>query len=885
MNILSIQSYPGHNIYSHKSVIKAVIDLEDLYDTPTRKINGFNKKLLSILPGLSRHFCCCGYEGGFLERLEEGTYPAHVTEHIALELENMAGYKVSFGRSRLLNEPSIYSVVFEYINDKSATECLLAAVEIFNSLAAGNQPDISGYLENIRKVAAETDLGPSTSAIYDEAKRRGIPVTRLGNGNLLQLGYGKYARLLEAALTDAPGCIAVDMAGNKQLTKEMLSLNGIPVPHGFTAYTAEGAISAAEQVGYPVVVKPFDANQGKGVTLDVKSAKDVAAAYCEAVKYSKAALVEEYIRGRDYRVLVVGGKVAAVAERIPPYVTGDGIRTVKKLVDEENLSSLRGDDHEKPLTRLKLDDIALKILQKSGKGIDYVPEAGEKVLLRYNGNLSTGGTAIDCTDELHPINAELAVKAAEVMGLDIAGIDITAENIADPIYGGKGAVIEVNAAPGLRMHLFPSEGEKRNVAADILDMLFPEDKQASIPIVSVTGTNGKTTTTRLISHTISLMGKVTGMTSTSGVFVGGECILKGDNTGPASARIVLSNKKVEAAVLETARGGIIRRGLGYDLADVGVVVNVSEDHLGIDGITTLEELAHVKSLVLEAVKPGGYAVVNADDAMTPYLMERIKCRAIMFSSIHNNELMEAHMKAGGKAVYVNNGTICLYDGRREYKVAGISEIPITFNGMAACNIENSLAAVSALYALNTSLLVIREGLKTFKPDKTCNPGRMNIFDMGFFRIMLDYGHNPAGFKAVADMLPSLEAQRYVGVIGMPGDRTDKSMREAAAICAKAFSMIYIKEDRDLRGRDPGEVADIFYDAVISSGLHKDQAEIVYSELEALKAAIRAARDGDLIVVFYEDFEPVAELVTELKEYSGRTLTEAEYAGTAENSAG
>lgn len=865
MNIISIQNYPGKNIYCNRPVIRAELDLGSLYDTPTKELKSFNESLVKILPGIARHFCSCGYEGGFNDRLHEGTYPAHVTEHIVLELQTLAGYKVSYGKSRVTDEPSIYNVIFEYVNEKSALECLLAAVEIFNSLAEELEPDIVSIIDRIIKVSSETDLGPSTRAIFDEASKRGIPVTQLGNESLLQLGYGKYSRLLEASLTDATGCLSADIAGNKQLTKELLTLNGIPVPAGAIAYSKEASAAAAEQIGYPVVVKPFDANQGKGVTLNIQNRNEAAAAYVEAVKYSKAVIVEEYIPGNDFRLLVVGGKIAAAAERIPPSVTGDGTRTVKELVDDENRNVLRGIDHEKPLTKISLDETALKVLQKSGMGIDYIPAAGERVFLRFNGNLSTGGTARDCTEEVHLYNAEIAIKAAEILGLDIAGVDIAAEDISKPIYGGHGAIIEVNAAPGLRMHLFPSEGKKRDVAKDIVDMLFPKGKPVSIPVVSVTGTNGKTTTARLIAHTISITGKITGITSTSGIYVGGKCLLKGDNTGPASARTVLSDKNVEAAVLETARGGIIKRGLGYDMADVGVIVNVSEDHLGLDGVNTLEELAFVKSVVVEAVKPGGYAVLNADDSMTPYFMNRIKCKLILFSSSLRNMLVEAHIRKGGKAAYCKEGNICIFDGITEHKVVGVNEIPITFNGSAACNIENSLAAVSALHSLNILPSVIKDGLTSFKADISCNPGRMNIFDMGDYRIMLDYGHNPAGFRAVAALLTGLGAQRYVGVIGMPGDRADSSIREAGIICSHAFSQMYIKEDRDLRGRNAGEVADIFYDAAIKEGMDKANVNIIFSELEALNAAVENARKGDLIVVFCEDYESLTIRVEELME--------------------
>ncbi|MCX7708757.1 MAG: cyanophycin synthetase [Clostridia bacterium] len=865
MHIYSIKSYQGRNIYSHRPVIKMVIDIGTIYDTPTKDIQRFNERLLSMFPGLHEHYCSLGRKGGLVERLQEGTYIGHVTEHVILELQNILGYEVCYGKTRVIKEPSIYSIIYEYKNEKCAIECGKAAVSIASDLIENRDVQIKPILENLKAVSARAELGPSTKAIFEEAKKRGIPVSRMGNDSILRLGQGKYSRLIEASLTDYPSCIAVDIAGNKPLTKEILSNNGIPVPYGDMAYTEESAVMSAESIGYPVVVKPYDGNQGKGVTLNINNEQQVRSAFREAAKFSTAVIVERFIEGRDYRVLVIGDKVSAVSERKPPFVIGDGIHAVRQLVDLENRNTLRGEGHERPLTRIKLDAIAQQVLERQGLDVNYIPSAGEVVLLRDNSNLSTGGTARDCTNEIHPYNISLAVKAAKAIGLDIAGIDITAEDISVPIHHSNGAIIEVNAAPGLRMHLFPSEGEQNNVAGDILDMLFPKGQPSSIPIISITGTNGKTTTTRLVSHTLSLTGKTVGMTNTSGVYVNNKCVMKGDNTGPVSAGIVLSDRRVEAAVLETARGGIVQKGLGYDLADVGVVVNVSDDHLGIDGLNSLEDLAFVKALVIEAVKPDGYSVLNADDEMTKYLMNRAQGNILLFSRKKKNELIAKHAAAGGKALYIENGTMVIEDGEKCIPLIGIHEIPITFGGMVDCNIENSLAAASALYALGMPIERIRQGLATFKPDLKTNPGRFNMFDMGNFKVMLDYSHNIAGYNAVISFIRRMKAERLVGVIGIPGDRLDRNIEQVGEACGKAFSKIYIKEDRDLRGRKPGEVAEILYQSAVKAGMKKENVEIIHSEIKALETAILDAQPGDLIALFYEEFEPAVELVSKLKE--------------------
>lgn len=864
MHIYSIKSYKGRNMYSHKTVIKMILNIGGLYDTPTKDIKGFNQRLLEKFPGLGDHYCSLGRKGGFAERLEEGTYIGHVTEHLIIELQNILGYDVHYGKTRVITEPSLYYIVYEYSNERCGIECGKTAVSIVRDIIDNREIDYNGMLENLRKISVQSEMGPSTKAIYEEAKKRGIPVTRLGNDSILQLGYGKYGRYVEASLTDYPSCITVDIAGNKHLTKEILSNRGIQVPYGDITYTEESAVKFAECMGFPVVVKPYNGNQGKGVTLNVCNAEQVKKAYKEALQFSSAVIVERYIKGRDYRVLVVGDKVSAVSERIPPFVRGDGIHSIRELIEIENNSLLRGEDHERPLTKIKFDSIAKDVLDRQGVDEYYIPEATDIVKLRDNSNLSTGGTAIDCTKNIHPYNSAIAIKAAKAVGLDIAGIDITTDDISIPLSCSNGAVIEVNAAPGLRMHLYPTEGEQNNVARDIIDMLFPKNQPHSIPIVSITGTNGKTTTTRLVSHTLALAGRKVGMTCTSGVYSGSKCIIKGDYTGPISAGMVLSDNTVDAAVLETARGGIVKRGLGYDLADVGVIVNVSDDHIGIDDLNTLEDLAYVKALVVEAIKPGGYSVLNADDKMTKYLLKRAKGNIVLFSRKKVNELIESHISGGGKGIYIDNDSIIIIDGKTCGTLIDVTEIPITFGGKVECNIENSLAASAALYALGIPVEIIRKGLKSFKPDLETNPGRFNLFDMGSFKVMLDYSHNTAGYKAVMDFIGKMDSERLVGIIGMPGDRLDRSIRQVGDICGRTFSKIYIKEDSDLRGRKPGDVGKILYDAVLGSGFKKENVSVIYSELAALEAAILDAQPGDLVIMFYEEFEAAVELIMRLK---------------------
>lgn len=861
MDIKEIRTYSGRNIFSHKPVVKMLVDLAELADTTTTQLTGFKEQLLVWFPGLQSHYCSTGHEGGFVERLHEGTYLSHVTEHLALELQCVMGYDVYFGKTRIVEEPSLYCIVYEYINDSCAESFGRAAVEIVDGLANGLPVSIQSILESLRRTVRDCDLGPSTQAIMDEARRRHIPVRRIGKDSLLQLGYGKNLRYIEASLPDTTSCIAVDLAKDKELAKRILRENKIPVPEGRLADSIEEALSLACQLGYPVVLKPFDANQGKGVTTNIRSESELQSAYSFARYYSEQVMVEKQIAGKDYRVLVVGNRVVAAAERTPPHVIGDGVHTIAELVDAENRNPLRGPGHERPLSLIKLDVLARELLTRAGLTLDTIPELGQAVYLRENSNLSTGGRARDCTGQMHISNQELSIKAARAIGLEVAGIDLVCEDIAHPLAGQNGAVIEVNAAPGLRMHLYPSEGEPHNVAADILDFLYPEGTPASIPIIAITGTNGKTTVTRMIHHALLQYGQKVGMTCSSGTYIGQECISRGDNTGPRSAQSLLYNRDVEVAVLETARGGIIRKGLGYDLADVGIITNISEDHLGADGVEDLEDLAFAKSLVVEAIKPNGYVVLNADDRMTDYISRSVQCNVIYFSQNRFNLLLVQHIKNGGMAVAVDNGYITVFWHKSSLPLLRVMDIPITFDGKVSCNIENSLAAISGLLALGVPDQIIKQGVASFKPDPNINAGRFNLFNMGDFQILLDYAHNPSGYQSVIQFINCLNAYRVVGVIGMPGDRTDKVIYDVGKICGASFSKLFIKEDLDLRGRISGEVSQILYQGALQSGAHEKDLQIILSETDALETAIYQALPGDLIVMFYEKLEPALEIVT------------------------
>lgn len=863
MYIKDIRTLEGPNIYSSKPVIKMILDVGELENVATREIPGFNEAIIAYLPGLAEHHCCLGRPGGFLIRLREGTYFPHVIEHVALEILKLSGQEVSFGKARQIRE-TLYDVIFEYREKQAASSAARLSVEFVKSILTGEPLDLTEKLSQLSTQTLEERLGPSTLALVEEAARRGIPVTRVGGESFAILGYGKDQRRIRAAMTQATSCIAVELASDKSLTKDMLAMAGVPVPRGTVVTTREGAIAGAQRMGYPVVAKPRDANQGKGVSLDLMSEAEVVKAFDLARAYSPDVLVEEYIQGKHYRVLVVGGKFLCAAQRIPANVTGDGASSIRELVDLANRDQCRGENHEKPLTKIKIDAVALEVLARQGYDSDAVVPPGVQVFLRENCNLSTGGEAVDVTREVCPENRRLSERVANIIGLDIAGIDIATRDISIPIETSGGAVIEVNAAPGLRMHLYPSRGDAQPVANAIVDLLFPGGPPA-FPLVAVTGTNGKTTTVRMLGKILTAAGYRVGMTSTDGVYIGGELIKKGDCSGPESAKIVLFDPTVEAAVLEIARGGLIRGGLAYNNADVGIITNITSDHLGLDGVSDLEDLAFVKSLVAERVKPGGCSVLNADDPMSMQVLDRASGRVILFSAEADNLMMRKHLSLGDLGVYVKNDNIYVEEKGEVRSLAKVKDLPATLKGKAKHNLHNALAAIAGAWGIGVPLKVIAKALKEFACDGADNPGRMNLMEMQGIRVLVDYGHNAGSFEAIIATAKRLKPGQLVGVIGSPSDRRDQDIVALGAIAARGFQRLIIKEDEDLRGRKPGETAALLLTGALGAGLKREKIDVILKEDEAVVKALGTATAGDLVVVFYENYEKVMKVLLDIRE--------------------
>lgn len=857
MKIIDVNIYEGKSIYTFKKCIKMVLDLEGYCETPSNKIPGFTDKLLKFIPELYTHRCGIDEDNGFVKRLEEGTYLAHICEHTIIALQNKIGIDVAHGRAREI-EGDIYYIIFQYEYKNTAIEAANMAVDLINSLTSNREFNFNERLKSLRQVLLSEQLGPSTLAICDEAKKRGIPILRIGERSMFQLGYGKYGKLIEATICNDTSALSVDIACDKLLTKEILYAQSIPVALGGKVQNSLDLLLKAESIGYPVVLKPRFGNQGKGVFVNINDEKELLKAYNILSKNFEDIMIEKQVTGRDFRVCVIDEKVVAVAERIPPYVIGDGTSSIKRLIRALNQDGNRGNGHEKPLTKIKADEALIEHISKSGYSLSSILEKDKKLTLRENANLSTGGIAIDCTDVICEENMEICIRAAKAVGLNICGIDICCNDISVPIEE-EGAIIEINAAPGIRMHHYPFSGEPRNVAGAIVDMMF-KDTPASMPIVSVTGTNGKTTTTRLIAHALNLKGHNVGMTTTGGVYINNKCIHKGDTTGYYSAMTVLLNKEIDAAVLETARGGILKKGLAYEAADVGVITNITEDHLGIDNINTMEELAFVKSIVGEAVKKDGYSVLNADDKMSLTILNRMKNNIILFSKDKENKFLRENIQSGGYGVYTFEGYIWVEKDNECTPVIKVEDIPITLNGKMNYNIENSLAACAALVGLGVDYSIIRESLNTFVSDEEQNPGRFNMFQVNGATVVLDYGHNIEGYKAVLQGVKNMGYKRLVGVIGVPGDRLNENVLEVGNISGKNFDYIYIKEDEDKRGRRNGEIAELLCQGVLSAEFSRENVEIILDEKDALEKAIDNSMPGDLIIIFFEKYEPLLDLV-------------------------
>ena len=861
IKVEKIKVLTGANIWAYRPVLEIRANIGKYEKLPSDKLPGFTERLVATIPSLWTHRCSEGRPGGFLERLRMGTYMGHIIEHIVLEIQSLAGMDMGFGRTRQTGRYAEYQIVVEYKDPEAGKLATFTAIEIAEKLAEG-QPlgfDLRERIEQVRETAEKHVLGPSTQAIVDAARKRGIPWMRLNEQSLVQLGHGKFARRIQAAETTFTPNIGVEIASDKDLTKALLHKVGVPVPEGEVVSDADEAWRAAQELEGPVVVKPYAGNQGKAVSVNLTTEEQVRKAVALAQEHSEDVIVERFIEGEDCRLLIVNGKLIAAAQRRPAQVVADGLHTVRELVEMVNEDPRRGSGHGTVLTRIKMDAPAELTLAKQGFDWDSTPSTGQVVYLRDNSNLSTGGTAVDLTDDVHPDNAALAVLAAQTIGLDIAGVDVVCRSIRRPLAEQGGGIVEINAAPGLRMHVHPSEGKSRPVGEAIVDMLFPPGSQARVPLIAVTGTNGKTTVTRMIAHIYSTLQKYVGMTTTDGIYFEGIRRVKGDAAGPRSAESVLQHPMVEVAVLETARGGILRSGLAWDRSLVSVVLNVAADHMGLEGVNSLERLARVKRVIVESVSQDGYGVLNADDPLVAEMGEYCPGKIIFFGMDYNSRDLTQHLAAGGRAVYYWDGRILLAEGSSETLLMRAAEIPATHGGLIPFQVQNALASAAACWGADVPIESIRLGLRTFQTDARTAPGRFNVFDIGRARIIVDYGHNPHALGAISGAVKLMKPRRSIGVLAAPGDRRDADIQELAAIAANTFDEIIVREDDDLRGRERGEVANLIAETVRRTNPNVT-VQIIYDEAEAADRAIRMAGPGDLAVIFVDRVDETLEQV-------------------------
>ena len=820
-------------------------------------IPGFTSRLITAIPSLESHKCTRGHRGGFIERLNEGTHLPHILEHVALQLQALIGSDLTFGRVVPSGDEGVWWLIVAYEEEQVGLQAMRDAIRIVRGCIAGDTLDVDVIVNDLLSLHESSRLGPSTGAIVEEARRRGIPVRRLNNYSLVQLGLGRNLHRIQATLTDSTSAIGVEIAQDKDDTKRVLENIGLPVPKGDVARTVEGALDIAGDIGYPVILKPLAANHGRGISGRLNNAEALRGAWERSASHGSRIVVEQFAEGRDHRVLVVNGKVVAVAERVPAHVLGDGRRTIAELIEVANRDPRRGVGHTKMLTRIPTDGRAVDHLALGGRTMDTVPADGEMVTLAATANLSTGGTSIDRTEEMHPDNVTACEMAAGVIGLDIAGIDILTPDISVPFRENRSVIIEVNAGPGIRMHTHPTEGEPRNVAAPIVDMLYPPGVEATIPVIAVTGTNGKTTTTRLIAHLFRVSENVVGFTSTDGTYLGNRMVIEGDMTGPFSANIILSNPTVDIAVLETARGGILRAGLGFDECDVGVVLNVSADHLGLRGINTVEQLADVKGVVAAVVKREGHAVLNADDPLVYAMRDRTMADIVLFSTKPEGESaeFEQHLVRNGIGARIEKDTFVIHRGRLRIPIASMREVPLMLGGAARFQQGNILAAIATAYVQGMRYDDIRAGLLSFFPSPSLTPGRLNLMRIGKGRVLVDYAHNPAAIAGLMDFVQKLDAARRIGIITAPGDRRDEDLRTVGRLSSK-LDRVIVREDKYRRGREPGEISSLITEGLREGGMSDHQFEVVYNEAEGLARAINQMEDNDLVFILADDVPAV-----------------------------
>lgn len=847
MKIDKIQALRGPNIWSvqRKKLIQMRLDLEEMEQFPTNKIEGFRERIEAMFPTMIEHRCSEGVRGGFFSRVERGTWMGHVIEHIALEIQTLAGMETGFGRTRETKTPGVYNVVFSYTEENVGMFAAESSVAIAEALIKGVDYDVEADIQKMREIRERVRLGPSTGSIVEEAVARDIPWIRLGTNSLVQLGYGINQMRFQATITCKTSSIAVDIACNKEQTKRMLDAASIPVASGGICVDEEDLDDVIRKIGYPIVIKPLDGNHGKGASINVKNREDAVEGLAYAKKYSHRVIVERFITGYDFRVLVIDNKLVAAAKREPAHVKGDGKQNIQQLIDETNQDPRRGYGHENVLTQIDVDRDTTDLLEKLNYTLETVPKKDEIVYLKSTANLSTGGTSIDVTDMMHPENIFLCERISRVIGLDICGVDIMAENLTQPLKENGGCILEVNAAPGFRMHLAPSEGLPRNVAAPVIDMLYPPGKPSRIPIIAVTGTNGKTTTTRLMAHIVKNNGYKVGFTTSDGIYVQNHMMEKGDTTGPISAEYILKDPTVEFAVLETARGGILRSGLGFSRCDIAIITNIQEDHLGLSDIHTLDDLARVKSTVVKSVKKDGWAILNAEDEQCLKIANELSCNVAYFAMDENNPKVKQFSKEGKIVAVYENGFITIKKGEWKMRVERATHVPLTMGGKAKFMIANVLAATLAAYLQGFKTDDISLSLQTFIPSAAQTPGRMNIFEFKKFKVLIDFAHNPAGYKGVEEYLSSVEATKKIGIIAGVGDRRDEDIKECAAIAARMFDHIIIRQEKHLRGRTEEEIIGLIMEGINESGRNVTH-EIIKKEVEAIKHAIDNAEDGSFI---------------------------------------
>lgn len=851
------------SIRRHKLIVVR-LDLEELEELPTNKIAGFSERLEKMFPSMFSHRCSEEFEGGFFHRVKLGTWMGHVMEHIALEIQTLAGMDCGFGRTRSTATKGIYNVVFSYMEEKVGIYAAKSAFRICNALIEGKDYNLDEDIQEMRELRERERLGPSTGSIVDEAISRGIPYIRLNRHSLVQLGYGVNQKRIQATVSSTTSNIAVEIACDKEETKNLLEQASIPTPKGRIIYDEEDLKYAIDSIDYPIVLKPVNGNHGRGITTNIKTWEEAVEAFHLAKRISRAIICERFITGFDFRLLVINYRLIAAAKRTPACVTGDGKSTIQQLIDEVNADPRRGYGHEKVLTAIKVDDMTLNILKEKNLTTDSILKKDEVLYLKTTANLSTGGTATDVTDLVHPYNVFMAERIARIIGLDICGIDIMAPDLTTPLSENGGAVLEVNAGPGFRMHIAPTDGLPRNVAEPVMDMLYPPGANSRIPIIAITGTNGKTTTTRLMAHIVKTMGYKVGFTTTDGIYIQNRLMQRGDCTGPISAEFVLKDPTVDFAVLETARGGILRAGLGFHKCDIGIVTNIAADHLGLQDINNLDDLARVKSVVPEAVMAGGTAILNADDDLVFNMRKNLKCNIALFSMDENNPRIIEHINAGGLACIAENGYITICKGTWKIRVEKIVNIPLTIRGKAIFMIQNILPTVLAGFMRGFKIEDMRLALGTFIPSPTQTPGRMNLFQFKNFEVMIDYAHNPAGFEAISKFLERVDSHYKVGIIAGVGDRRDEDIVNLGKLSAKMFDEIILRQDKNLRGRTDQEIIDLMVEGIKSVDKNKVYKEIP-KEKEAIDYAIKNAKKGSFIVICSDVIPDALDQIMKYKE--------------------